>query len=276
MKLSFVDVCPRTCFIHNDIDLSTEINKLQEGLINNIQVPVQIKGYDIYYSPVGNYTQNPTVIISGKTPSFTTQQQFINRLKTKQSFYEACFSTIYANMRDNLFKYLSRIGLFDYLAMKNPEWKEDYRRKWNQLFNDSNFNSGIQLTQSCNCAIFNNDASGLGKSSEPKSSAFMQIQKECGCLFSHFRISDNTRLIIFLDTPFSGNKFHPELLWKELYQKKYPSVRVISITHPSNQNQIVYSNLDNIYNMPDNNKKDSAIKLFNNAKRVIKELMEEV
>lgn len=279
MKLTTADVCPRTCFIKHNIDINNEIAKLRNDEIQNIEIPITIKDSQVNYSPVGNYAKDPVVIISGKTPSDTTQQAFISRLKDGQSLDCACYETIYANMRDNLYKYFNRVGLFTYLSKMNSMWTGDSKVNWLRLFSDYNFarNCGIQLTQACNCAILNTKSDRKGKSAEPNKSAFNKIQQEFGCLFKHFTITENTRLIIFLDTPSKqGNKFHQEFLWEKLYRDKYPHVKVMSITHPSTNNMIIYNSLDDIEKMPENSKKKKAVMLYHNAERTISELMQEL
>lgn len=278
MALNISDVCPMNCFKKEGIDLRDEINKLKKGLIDNINTPILIKGYKVNYCPVGNYPEDPIVIISGKTPSDTTQKAFIKRLRDGQDFYTACFSTIYANMRENLYKYLEKIRLFDYLATKHPYWVGNPKDKWENIFKvpEISRKCGIQLTQACNCAIFNDEASGKGKSAEPKASAFFEIEREYNCLFRHFKITNSTKLIIFLDTPSKkGNKFHPCELWNKHFKQQFPQIRTISITHPSRNNQVIYNSLDNLYTMKDNSKKTMAIKLFEKAQSTIQELIKE-
>lgn len=279
MSLSTADVCPRTCFKMQSIDLDNRIEELRKGNLNNIETPIAIPGCQVCYSPVGNYPKDPVIIIAGKTASYTTQRGFISRLSEGQSFDEACYSTIYSNMRENLYKYFLHINLFDYLAIMNPVWQGNYLANWNRMFTDYDFakNCSIQLTQACNCAILNIKKNGKGKSAEPDASKFDLVQQEFGCLFKHFYITEKTKLIIFLDTPSNtGGKFHQVFLWNELYKEKYPNIKVISITHPSRNNRIIYNHLHDIENMPENSKKKRAIELFKNAQYVIKELVEEI
>lgn len=70
------------------------------------------------------------MIICGKTTSGDSHDLFIDALQKGKSLHEACFSAIYANkMRDNLFEYLSKIGLFDCLAKIVPYWNTKYHKK---------------------------------------------------------------------------------------------------------------------------------------------------
>ena len=109
------DICSLSCF---DKDFfSNELHKVRCGTANEINIPLKLDGkYTIKYAPVGNYPEAPYIIICGKTTSKDSHNDFIETLQKGKSIHEACFSTIYANkMRENLFKYLLMIGLFDYL-----------------------------------------------------------------------------------------------------------------------------------------------------------------
>jgi len=175
-------------------------------------------------------------------------------------------------MRGNLFKYLEMIELFDYLKTKIDYWaKGNYRDLWNQVFTDLNHSlaSGIQVTQACNCAILNK---GRSRSAEPRKSAFRQIQEQYGCLFRHLRITDNLKLVVFLDTPFDNRRFHQVCFWDKRLRSLYPQVKVISITHLSPQNNGIYKHLGDWCKMVTNRKTENAKRLFDIAKETVAEL----
>lgn len=187
------------------------------------------------------------------------------------SLHEACAYSIYSNMRDNLFKYLKMIGLFDYLAGKTDYWaRGDYYTLWQRIFNDlgSSLTSGIQVTQACNCAILRKTGK---KSRQSNKTVFMSVERQYQCLLRHLRISPNLRLVIFLDTPF-GQGFHQVALWEKLFGSHYPTVPVISITHPSSENSSVYNYLGQWDIMKDQRKRPNAERLFNSAKATIASL----
>ena len=271
------DICPLSCFDNSD-QFYAKLKKVKGNVANTINIPLEIDdNYTVNYSPVGNYPKKPYVIICGKTTSGKSHDLFIDALQKGKSLHEACFSAIYANkMRDNLFEYLSKIGLFDCLAKIVPYWNTKYhKKKWDYMFNnlDDSLSSGIQLTQAFNCAILNKNRKK--RSSEANLSIFKDIQQNTGCLFQHFRISENLKLIIFLDTPAKNNMFHQIYFWQKKHGLKKYEYEVISITHPSPQNMDVYNHLDDLTQIT-SNKKKKAIELFENAKCVVANLSEDI
>ena len=270
------NICSLSCFDDKHIFFNM-FNKINCTPINKIQIPLEIDNYVINYSPVGNYPKKPSVIICGKTTSGDSHDLFIDALKSGKSLHEACFSAIYANkMRDNLFAYLYKIGLFDYLSKIIPYWQTtDQKKNWNAMFEnlDDSLASGIQLTQAFNCAILNKDFKK--RSSEAPKKVFKNIQKNIGCLFHHFRINENLKLIIFLDTPSKDHRFHQIDLWNEIPKSDKLDFKVISITHPSPQNMDIYNHLDDLTQIK-TNKKHKAINIFENAKDIVASLSEEI
>jgi hypothetical protein len=83
------------------------------------------------------------------------------------------------------------------------------------------------------------------------------------------------KLIIFLDTPSKDNRFHQIDFWKKDLTLSGQNVKMISITHPSNQNRIIFNNLDDLTQLS-SNKKNNAIKLLNEAKNTISDLLDEL
>lgn len=277
------DICSFGCLKERS-DFNKKYNELKTGVIDeiilnefkhikNLNKPKQsMEEFTLQYAPVGNYTQEPLIIICGKTTSGGSHDLFKDYLKKGASLHEACFKSIYSNMKDNLFKYLEKIRLFDYLRANVLYWENgNYKYLWNQIFEDleSSLNSGIQLTQACNCAILNKDTSK--RSSEPPIAVFEQAYKS-KCFFKQFRISENLKLIIFLDTPYGSSRFHQEKYWNKSFTNIYPHVKYISITHPSRENSDVYNYLSDLSKMK-SNKKANAIKLLNIATEAISQLM---
>jgi len=257
MILEPSDICPLSCFENKEAFVD-ELIEVKGNTSNKISIPIEIHdNYTINYSPVGNYPDKPYVIICGKTTSGDSHDLFIEALKKGKSLHEACFSTIYANkMRDNLFEYLLKIGLFTYLGNFVPYWKTDNpKQKWDSMFNnlDDSLSSGIQLTQAFNCAILNKNSNK--RSSEPGKKVFESIEDNIGCLFSHFRITENLKLIIFLDTPAKNNTFHQIHYWQKKHGVEEQDFKIISITHPSPQNMDVYNHLDDLSQVRTNKKK---------------------
>ncbi|MBV1736411.1 MAG: hypothetical protein KMY50_11735, partial [Candidatus Desulforudis sp.] len=94
---------------------------------------------EIRYAPVGNYPEEPVVIICGKTTSKTAYEKFLYDLSDGgYSFHEACVRNAFNSsaMRKNLFTYLDAIGLFDRLATEVPYWRRQEPRydMWVRLF----------------------------------------------------------------------------------------------------------------------------------------------
>lgn len=270
MLLTEKDICQLKCI--NEDKLCKEIQRTKEKRLNKI-ILEEFNDYTVQYSPVGNYTDNPWVIICGKTTSGDSHDLFINAIRQGYSLHEACFQSIFSNMRDNLFKYLNMIGLFNYLKDNVEYWQQGtYKTSWENIFRDLNCsaNSGIQLTQAFNCAILNKDKKK--RSAEPPNKIFRMVNKEIGCLFEHFHIGSNLKLIIFLDTPSNDGRFHQQDYWKAI-SKHLTGVKVISITHPSNQNQDVYNYLGKWDQMKNQNKRERAERLFAEAKNVMNKLI---
>lgn len=278
MILDYKGICDLLCFKDCNQQFYNEINKIKEDKISEIKIPLEVDGYNINYAPVGNYPENPFVIICGKTTSGSSHDLFINALQNRKSLYEACFSSIYSkDMKNNLFKYLKKISLFDYLKKTIAYWEtNDYRKKWDGIFGNANdsLSSGIQVTQAFNCAILNRKP-GL-RSSEPPRKVFDLIQDNIGCLFKHFRINDSLKLIIFLDTPSDDYRFHQSDYWNIYHRSKHPKVKVISITHPSGRNNDIFDNLNDLNKIKNLTRKARAKELFENAKDVIKSLSQEI
>ncbi|WP_135609396.1 hypothetical protein [Methanococcoides sp. AM1] len=272
--LKTTDICSLSCFNDKQI-FYDEFEKIKTNSTTEIKIPLKVGEYFINYSPVGNYPDKPHVIICGKTTSDKSHELFVKALKNGKSMHEACFSSIYANgMRDNLFEYLSKIGLFDYLSKIVSYWEtNDPKTKWNGMFEnlDNSLDSGIQLTQAFNCAILH----PVKKSAEPPKKVFRNVQNEIGCFFKHFRFSNQLKLIIFLDTPTKDGRFHQIDFWKNDPTLSNKNVKMISITHPSNQNRIIFNNLDDLTQMK-SNKKENAIRIFNEAKSTIDDLSDEL
>lgn len=194
---------------------------------------------EIRYAPVGNYPEEPVVIICGKTTSKTAYEKFLYDLSDGgYSFHEACVRNAFNSsaMRKNLFTYLDAIGLFDRLATEVPYWRRQEPRydMWVRLFSnvDDSVVSGIQFTQAFNCAILKKVRNATG---EPSKRVFNlpPIQR---CLFRTFRVTPKLKLVIFLDTPFDYYRFHQV----NYYHLPQPS---ISITHPSKQNQDIFNSI---------------------------------
>ncbi len=271
MEFTFDDICDRTCLKKNNILLEDILDKIKNGSEKELKLPFEHDNYDITYAPVGNYPKEPLIIICGKTTSGDSSDKFKDQLMKTGDLYSSCVKSIYSNMKDNLFIYLDKIGLFEYLSGKLEYWNiSDYKTKWDEIFTEPTESpkSGIQVTQAFNCAILNKDRKK--RSSQPPKRIFKQVQQEYGCFFKHFRISDKLKLIIFLDTPGSRSSFHQIDFWNKYYADNY-DFKVISITHPSAQNSIIYNNLDNLDKII-NNKKANAILLFEKAKQTIKSL----
>jgi len=249
-----------------------DINDIRLQKSKKLIIDFLLDKHTINYAPVGNYSVNPVVIISGKTTSGGSHDMFIDSIQKGNTFHEACFLSIFSNMKDNLFKYLEMIKLFDYLKGKVPYWNQKKfgtKKLWDELFTkiESSLASGIQLTQAFNSAVLNKDPKK--RSSEPPNNIFRLIQERFGCLFNHFNISDNLELIVFLDTPSDDNRFHQIHYWDKYYRMSYPKITIISITHPSGQNSSIYNNLGRWDDIGDQRKRQNAEKLFIDAQNAI-------
>lgn len=209
------------------------------------------ENYQLSYAPVGNSPAEPFVIIVGKTPGLKTLDKFTRFMNSGISLEHAAFQSVYSEMKPALFKMLqTKTRFFDFMELVAPQyWKgKDKLSQWNSLFDDYNSSlvCGIQLTQSCNCCIHTSD------SKEPSNEAMHEIKDENPeCLFSSFIITDKLEIIIFLDTPSSDKRYHPECQYlqtskaKELIKK---NVMITSFPHPSGGSPATY---DSIWNNPD-------------------------
>jgi len=264
---SYRDICKQTCTQKHDIRIDDIITKRE------FELPFSDESYHLSYAPVGNYPFDPLVIISGKTTSGDSSDLFKEELLKNNDLYGACVKSIFSNMKERLFIYLREIELFGYLKKYLDFWKtSDYEGQWNKIFTSpqESIKSGIQVTQAFNCAILNKDRHK--RSSQPPKRIFNKIYNEIGCMFKHFNITNNLKLIIFLDTPGSLSSFHQIDYW-EKSDYKNTDVKIISITHPSTQNSVIYNNISNLYALSDSNrKKKRAIKLLEKAKETIKNL----
>ncbi len=258
-KINF-KTCDLLCLKTN----KNEMNNLLLNCSNEVYIINKQKTNYLSYAPVGNYAKKPLIIISGKTTSYDSSRIFLRNYKSSD-LYSACFSSIYSNMKNNLYKYLNKIGLFNYMASNHKLWKDYTIKTWEKVFSDKYFsyNCGIQLTQAFNCAILNYD----NPSNEPDRRTINEYNNKIGCLFKHFNITDKLKLIIFLDTPSINNKFHQIYFWKEYIKNnnKMKRIKTISITHPSSQNNDIYNKLDNLLDKPNTGKWANAKLLFKNA-----------
>ncbi|MFA4886460.1 MAG: hypothetical protein WC601_11945 [Desulfotomaculaceae bacterium] len=229
--------------------------------------------YRLEYAPVGNNIQEPTVIICGITPGNGTWRMFLNAIRSRVLFEKAARESIYSNMRENLFKCLDEIDLFNYLADINEYWDRAQKEKnnkdyWYKLFNDEIASEvcGIQLTQACNCAILRDN-----DSQQPSRTALNEIREgEPGCLFNRFQISSSLKLIIFL-----GTTLNLEEYWEESCYFN-SNVRLISIPHPSGSNR-VFNNGDLFKPLSENDNTQliNAKNLLKKAKQTINDLKNE-
>lgn len=264
--------CIEKCSLNkNNVSLESLMDKNKPTTI------AEVKGYQLEFAPVGSSLENPFVIISGKTAGYKTWVDFLDLLRRGHSIESAAFQTVYSNMKDNLFRYLNMIKFFDYMKMLNQYWADgDFRTLWNKIFTDetSNNSCGIQLTQACNCSITKDC-----NSKQPPKSIFNEISKlNPTCLFNNFQISDNLKVIIFLDTPSKDNQFHQIDFFKKT--KMYDEcisrgVKIISISHPSGLNTI-YNDLDRLEELKDTDSKHkNAYMLFKKAKETFELLMDD-
>lgn len=273
--LKVLDICNFEC-IKDKTKRTSIINDIKRSKLNWLENHplVRLSEAKLFYSPVGNYPPEPIIIICGKATSKDSKELFWEYFYKTDNFHIACLKSPYSNMKDNLFIYLYEIGLFGFLSKLNSYWadcciKEEYKKKWDEIFKDFNtsLKSGIQITQAINCAIINNDTKMA--SSQPSKKIIDEYKQMSNCFFKGFRITKRLELIIFLDTP-SNTGFHQI----NLFKKQMPDLidKVISITHPSNQNWIVYKNLENRRWNRMGNKGKNAKLLFNNASSKIKQL----
>lgn len=209
----------------------------------------EISGKRLYYAPVGTRPDNPRVIICGKTPGIQTKDDFWSLIRDGSAPACAARQTVYSNMRDNLYRGLEWSGLFDCLAASAPYWRNgQHKLLWDRIFTDEESSRvcGIQLTQACNCAIVG-VKSGVEDSNQPTKATVKSLCVSApDCLFESFIVTPSLRLIIFLDTPGIDNQFHTSAFFeRSSFQQRHDISHVyrISITHPSGQNNDIYTRL---------------------------------
>ncbi len=271
IKMTEKDICKIRCnnCSYEKLRVCLENNRLNE--IYNIYHDMN-KEYYIAYAPVGNYAKKPIIIISGKTTSYDSSKLFKKNYEKSKDLHYACLSSIYSNMKDNLYDYLEKIGLFKYLSNNHKYWKNYTKENWEKIFTykEKSYNCGIQLTQAFNCAILN---IGRNPSKEPKKKTIDIINKNIGCMFEHFNITEKLKLIIFLDTPKDNIRYHQIDFWKDYIKnhKELEKIKTISITHPSRNNQEIYNNLDTL-TKKSTTKWKNAKELLDEAKSIINEI----
>lgn len=210
-----------------------------------------ICGRDLYFSPVGNVIPNPEVIICGQTPDFKTMKKFWAMVDSGCSFKLSGLQSVFSNktLRKNLFTELAEIDFFEFMKAINPYWLSDTETAlWNGIFEneDKSLRTGIQLTQSCNCAIVD------GKTSkQPPKTVFTEITHQAPkCLFNSFQITNNLKLIIFLDSPSKDGRYHQIDYFKKTDKYKWclkNNIEIICIPHPSGANRI-FNNTESLRN----------------------------
>lgn len=225
-----------------------------------------IENKELYFSPVGNIVNNPSVIICGQTPDKTTMKKFYSYVASGISLEYSGTKIIYSNttMRKNLFIALQAIGFFEYMKKINPYWKNNnIDLSWNSLFEKNNITSGVQLTQSCNCAIIEGNSS-----KQPSKAVISKLSNSApACLFNSFRLSDNLKLIIFLDSPSNDGRYHQIDFFKKTEMYKWcidNNVKIISIPHPSGANRIYNNHKDLCTNKYIINSKNVICQLLHN------------
>lgn len=249
-------------------NINTEFHTLKAKTKNN-------GNYRLSYVPVGNYPNNPTVIIAGKTPGLKTRDKFNKLIRSGISMELAAFQSIYSEMKQKLFMMLNtKTRFFDYMELVAPNyWKgKDKEKQWNNLFNkyESSRDCGVQLTQICNCCIHTSD------SKEPSKKAYREIESaNPNCLFSSFIITDSLKLIIFLDTPRADYTYHPEehfLKTDTARDLLSNNVAITSFPHPSGRNPATNYN---IWSNPDvlQKKYPNVFKAIENTSLVIDSLI---
>jgi len=245
----------------------------------------EVNGSRLYFAPVGNFPESPKVIVCGKTAGKDTKDDLWNLIRNGVSPGSAARQTVYSNMRGNLFRALEHIGLFDYLAENTPYWRGgEPRDLWENTFTDDKASRicGIQLTQACNCSIVRL-SKGRENSKQPNRTTMNKLCKSApDCLFRSFILTPSLRLIIFLDTPAEDNQFHPsKFLERSSFLRRHDlsHVHIISITHPSGQNNDIYINLERLEELadeePDLRKRSryrNAACLFAVARKTVEEM----
>jgi hypothetical protein len=180
-----------------------------------------------------------------------TARMFRRLLAQTSDIEKAASQSVYSGMRDNLYDYLHFVGLFDWLGEKHPYWEGTTNKRllWDRMFSDleSSRSCGIQMTQVVNCAILRGT-----NSSEPTKEAFDEVNAACPkCFFGRFIVTDSLRLVVFFDTPFD-DRFHQIDYWPASDNGKKAQdvgVKVISITHPSSENNEIHKHLPEITGM---------------------------
>lgn len=204
--------------------------------VKTLSAKSQDINYRLEYAPMGNDVQNPAVIICGLAPGNQTWRLFLNAIRNGVSTRQATRQYLYSNLRENLFRCLDALGLFDYLAKDYDYWrassfeKGGKRTLWYQIFedNEASRKCGMQLTQACHCAILRNK-----NSTQPSKAALDEIcHEEPACLFNSFQCGTSLRLVIFL-----GTSCNLEGYWKNSRHHN-PGVQAFSIPHPSGQNRV--------------------------------------
>lgn len=272
-ELLCLEKCPLN---ENEVTLKRLEDISKNTTIKTFDTNYKDNPYRLEYAPVGNDIKEPTVIICGKTPDRRTWERFLKTYRETGLFTSACYKSIFSNMKDNLFCYLNSIGFFSYMDKVNEYWiGENKKELWNRIFTDEicSKECGIQLTQSCNCAILHGSSSN-----EPPLTVFENINESCpGCFFNRFNISDKLKIIIFLDTPYDNVRFHQIHYWnKSSLKNKLKDVKVISITHPSSQNNDIYRHLDLLNEKNNNTRIRNAAKLKREATDAIMQLKQNI
>lgn len=236
--------------------------------------PIQ-ENYKLAYCPVGNNPAEATVILVGKTPGLKTLDKFMGLMRENHNIEDAAFKSVYSHMKDSLFRMLNtKTRFFDYMELVAPlYWKSENKASlWSAIFNDyeSSQACGIQLTQACDCCIHTSD------SKEPTDEAMREIEeKDPGCLFSSFIITDKLELIIFLDSPSADGRYHPEYQFlqtegaKELVRK---NIAITSFPHPSKSSPATN---EKIWNDPKTLKSDypNVFRAVERTSKIIEELI---
>ncbi len=263
--------CLEWCRVNKRKITMKALQDIEDTAIETLDASSKGIKYRLEHAPVGNIISDPVVIICGITPGNDTWKMYLDAIRDGGSPEKAARESIYSNMREKLFKCLNGIGLFDYLAKSNDYWcrttetSDNKKTLWDRLFSDeiASKNSGIQLTQACNCAILRNNSSQM-----PKRAALDEIrEKEPKCLFNRFTITPSLKLIIFLGTTLDLNGY-----WKESYYYN-SGIKTLAVPHPSGANR-VYNNdsLFKDFSETDNMQLRNAKMRIKHAKKVISKL----
>lgn len=231
------------------------------------------ENYCLSFAPVGNTPIEPAIILVGKTPGLKTLRQFMELYQSGSSMEIAAFQSVYSEMKIRLFNMLTtKTKFFDLMELVAPHyWKgRDKFTQWDALFDNYNSSQicGIQLTQSCNCCIHTSN------SEEPSVEAMYEIEEgNPDCLFSSFIVTDKLEMIIFLDTPSSDKRYHPECQFLQTSRAEKlikQNVVITSFPHPSGRSPVTY---DSIWNNPDKLKKQypNAFRTIERTRKAIDE-----